>query len=72
MKSLTVIVFVMASSHDAIRIIRNFSFLIFFPLSLISYLVPELQSFEDTKVKAKSIKIDQICDVTYVAFRFEE
>ena len=51
--------------------------------SLISYLVPELQSFEDTKIKAKSadtkkgnqlklIKIDQICDVTYIACKFDE
>ena len=54
--------------------------------SLISYLVPELQNFEDTKIKArnadtkqgnqlKSIKInkiDQICDVTYIACRFYE
>ena len=51
--------------------------------SLISYLVPELQSFEDTKIKtknadtkqgyqSKSIKIDQICDVTYIACRFDE
>ena len=51
--------------------------------SLISYLVPELQSFEDTKIKAKSadthqgnqlksIKIDQICHVTYIACRFDE
>ena len=51
--------------------------------SLISYLVPELQSFEDTKITAKSadtkegnqlklIKIDQICDVTYIACRFDE
>ena len=51
--------------------------------SLISYPVPELQSFEDTKIKAKSvdtkqgnqlksIKIDQICDITYIACRFDE
>ena len=51
--------------------------------SLISYLVPELQSFEDTKIKAKStdtkqgnqlklIKIDQICDVTYIVCRLDE
>ena len=48
-----------------------------------SYLVPELQSSEDTKIKAKSvdtkqgnqlksIKIDQIRDVTYIACRFDE
>ena len=40
-------------------------------------------SFEDTKIKAKntdtkqgnqlkSIKIDQVCDVTYIACRFDE
>ena len=54
--------------------------------SLISYLVPELQSFEDTKIMAKSAdtkqgnqlklmkisQIDQICDVTYIACRFDE
>ena len=51
--------------------------------SLISYLVSELQSFEGTKIKAKSadtkqgnqlksIKIDQISDVTYIACRFDE
>ena len=54
--------------------------------SLISYLVLELQSFEDTKIKAQvrapnkqinqnqseSIKLDQICDVTYIACRFYE
>ena len=43
--------------------------------SLISYLVPELQSFKDPKIKAKtadmkneseSIEIVQICDVTYI------
>ena len=54
--------------------------------SLISYLVPKLQSFEDTKIMAKSAdtkqgnqlklmkinQIDQICDVTYIACRFDE
>ena len=48
--------------------------------SLISYLVPELQSFEikakgaNTKQgnQLKLIKIDQICDVTYIACRFDE
>ena len=51
--------------------------------SLISYLVPEFQSFEDTKITAKRadtkqgnqlklIKIDQICDVTYIICRFDE
>ena len=51
--------------------------------SLISYLVPELQSFEGAKIKAKSvdtkqgnqlklIEIDQICDVTYIACRFDQ
>ena len=51
--------------------------------SLISYLAAELQNFEDTTIKAKSantkqrnqlksIKIDQICDVTYIACRFDE
>ena len=56
---------------------------IVFYRSLISYLVPELQTFEDTKIKAKStdtkkgnqlksIKIDQICDVTYIACRFDK
>ena len=50
--------------------------------SLMSYLVPELQIFEDTKIKAKSsdkkqgnqfksIKIDKICDMTYIACRFD-
>ena len=47
---------------------------------LISYLVPELHSFEGAKIKAKSvdmkqgksIEIDQICDITYIACRFDE
>ena len=53
---------------------------------LSTVVVPELQSFKDTKIKAKmltrnkeikwnqsnSITIDQICDVTYIAFRSDE
>ena len=46
-------------------------------------IVPELQSFEDNKIKAKSadkkqgnqsksMKIDQICDVTCIACRFND
>ena len=50
---------------------------------LTSCLVSKLQSFEDIKIKAKiadtkqwsqlkSIKVDQICDITYNAGRFDE